>query len=493
MLFTSLTFLVFLAIVVGIFHALPLHWRPPYLWAASFVFYCSWSLPFALLLLIVSLITTVLGRWIEASASDSARWRLLLTGVLILFTPLLMFKYVSAFGSVLAYSFALDQLGDTLTAAGVLAPIGLSYYTFKLVSYLSDVYWGRLSPSGFIGVAAYASFFPQILSGPIQRAGDFLRQIGPPRPTTQKRFSSGLRLLLFGFFKKMVIADRVGAIIDPIYVNPQAHPDLTVTVATYLFAVQVYADFSGLTDIARGVARLLGIQSPRNFNQPYYAENMQEFWRRWHMTLTDWVRNYIFLPLRMSLRNWGHLGLVVSVFVNMVLVGLWHGPWLTFVIFGLIHGTYVYGSSQTFRRRKAFYDRTPILKAIHVVSGPLITFHMLYVTLPFFRAGNLPDAWASVKKCIAGMLQIGGGLVGTEPFAQTWAHMELKWTPDDLLVIGVGSLTMEIIHALEASQLLGSVHAQLPGTVRWAGYYAMAISILIWGEMGTRQFIYAGF
>lgn len=494
MLFTSLSFLAFLAAVAFVYHLLPLSWRRSYLLAASIAFYCTWSIPFAVLLLAVSALTYTLALRIEAEKDEAGRWRWLLAGIFVLFAPLLVFKYVSGFGSVVTLYLGRAEASKALSAIGLLAPIGLSYYTFKLVSYLTDVYWGRLRASHrFTEVAAYATFFPQILSGPIQRAGDFISQIEAIKPTTTARFVSGLQLLLFGFFKKMVIADRVGVIIDPVYVSPQSYSDITVAVATYLFAVQVYADFSGLTDIARGVARLVGIESPKNFDQPYYAENIQEFWRRWHMSLTNWVRDYVFIPLRMSLRNWGHFGLVLSIFVNMVLVGLWHGPWLTFIVFGMIHGAYVYVSAQTFRRRKALYERTPALKAMHVVTGPLITFHMLYVTLPFFRAGSLPDAWSSLSKCAGGLADFALGLGSLTQLSQAWSRIELKWTQEDLVVVGLAVVVMEIVHTLQARQLLAKLNTQTPGAVRWMVYYGLGISILIWGEMGSRQFIYAGF
>ena len=494
MLFTSLSFLVFLAVVAAVYHALPLGWRLPYLVAASMVFYCTWSIPFALLLLTVSAIAYTLALRIEATDDEGRRWQLARFGILTLFLPLLLFKYVGGFGMIAAQRLGFESAAQTFGTINLLTPIGLSYYTFKLVSYVIDVYWGRLRASPrFLEVAGYVTFFPQILSGPIQRGGDFLRQITRIEPTTTDRFASGLRLLLFGFFQKMLVADRIGVIIDPIYVRPEAHSDLTVAFATYLFAIQVYADFSGLTDIARGSARLLGIDSPRNFDQPFYALNIQEFWRRWHMTLTNWVRDYVFLPLRMSLRNWGEIGLAVSVLANMVLVGLWHGPWMTFIVFGIVHGTYVYLSSQTYRRRRAFYQSKPGLSAVHAVTGPLITFHMVFLTMPFFRAGSLPDAFLSVGKCITGVGGLVRDLASPARLSETLSLVDLKVTGEDLLILTLAIVAMEIIHSLQSRQLLGRVHAQTPSAVRWILYYAMGISILMWGEMGSRQFIYAGF
>ncbi len=494
MLFTSVAFLAFLAVVAALYHALPLPWRLAYLLVASVAFYCTWSVVFAGLLLAVAGVAYWLAIQIEATDDEERRWRLLLIGVVALFLPLLVFKYVGGFGAIATTYLGMNDAAQVLGALHLLTPIGLSYYTFKLVSYLTDVYWGRQAASRrFVEIATYATFFPQIISGPIQRANDFIGQIHRLAPTTTERFASGVRLLLFGFFKKMVVADRIGVLVDPVYVNPQSHSDVTIALATYLFFLQVYADFSGLTDIARGSARLLGLQSPKNFDQPLYGENIQEFWRRWHMTLTNWVREYVFIPLRMSLRNWGELGLAVSVIVNMLLVGLWHGPWTTFIVFGLVHGVYVYVSSQTFRRRRAYYDRVPALKMLHVVSGPLITFHMVYFTMPFFRAGSLPDAFSSVAKCARGVLELLGGTVSAQRAAQAWASIELKGSAEDALVLVLAIVAMEMVHALQARQRLASLGRQTPEPLRWLVYYAFGISILLWGEMGSRQFIYAGF
>src|SRR5215470_7081504 len=349
MLFNSVTFGVFLGVVACAYHLCPLAGRRWLLLAVSCAFYATWSVPFGGLLLAVSAVAFFLANQIAATERDSVRRAWLTAAVVVLFMPLVAFKYWGATRPLFV-----DLLGERwasrLVWVGVAAPVGISYYTLKLVSYVVDVYWGRIQPSRRVSsVALYAAFFPQILSGPIQRAGDFLGQINRIKPTDPALVASGLRLILFGLFEKLVVADRLGVLVDQVYGSPHEHSAAALTLATYAFAFQLFADFSGLTDIAIGAGRVLGISAPPNFDAPFYAENIQEFWRRWHMTLTGWVRDYLFTPVRMALRNWGQWGLAASLMVNMVAVGIWHAPLLTFVVFGLIHGTYVFVSTSTLR------------------------------------------------------------------------------------------------------------------------------------------------
>jgi len=484
MLFNSLAFVLFLS---------PLPWRRWYLLAASYAFYCTWSETFAVLLLGLSAAAFVMAQWIAAASDDGPRRRRLAATVVVLFLPLVALKYWAPFRPVLAAVVG-GPWAAHLVWAGVAVPVGISYYTLKLVSYVVDVYWDRLAPSRqFSAVAAYAAFFPQILSGPIQRAGDFMRQIERIRPTDPELIASGLRLILFGLFEKLVVADRLGGLVDQVYDSPRAHAGLALTVATYAFAFQLYADFSGLTDIAIGAGRVLGITAPPNFDAPFYAANIQEFWRRWHMTLTGWVRDYLFTPLRMVLRDWGQVGLAASLVVNMVAVGIWHVPGLTFVIFGLIHGAYLFGSSLTLRKRERWFRQHPRLDALHAVIGPVITFHMVVATLVLFRASSLGLAWYAFRESCHGLLQMVVQVGHPSQLGALLRGLHLDWSRRDTLVACGAVVVMESLHLLQRRGALPRVIVAVPGWMRWAGYYALALSILLWAQTGSRQFIYAEF
>jgi hypothetical protein len=490
MLFTSLAFLLFLTGVVLVIHFVPPRWRGGCLFVASYGYYCSWSPPFALLLLAVAGIALATARRLQTELREERRRRLMAFGVVVLFVPLVAFKYVGGFGSDLAASLGAEPWARSLRTLALLAPIGISYYTFKLVSYVLDVYWGRLEAAhGFLQVATYAGFFPQIVSGPVQRAGDFLTQLGRPEPVSPRVAAAGLRLILFGLFQKLVVADKVAGVVDQVYASPEAFPPLATAVATYLLALQWYADFSGLTDIAIGAALLLGLTSPPNFDAPFYAENIQEFWRRWHMSLTSWIRDYVFLPLRMSLRNLGELGLFLSLLINMLAVGLWHGPRPALVVLGLLHGTFLYVSVRTWKGRKKLYERSALLGAVHRVTGPLTTFHLLAVTLPLFKAADTAQALDIVLRSVQGLLSVPRALLGE-------ARLELgplAMSAEQALVAAAAVVVMEAVHLLQHHGKLDGLLARAPTAVRWAGYYAMVLAILLWGEFDSRPFIYVAF
>jgi alginate O-acetyltransferase complex protein AlgI len=491
-LFNSLEFLLFLALVVCGYAVCPNAWRRAYLLLASYVFYFTWSVPFAVLLLALTGVAFVVAKQIGAAADEPSRRRCLTAGVVLLFAPLAVLKYLGVVAAAIADLVHQSWWSGHLAGASFAGAVGLSYYTFKLVGYLVDVSWERMEPCReFSALAAYAAFFPQILSGPIQRAGSLVGQLTQGKSASAEMVSSGLRLLLFGFFKKLVVADRLGIVVDQVFAQPQIFSGAVLALGSYLFTLQLYADFSGLTDIAIGSARLLGITSPRNFDCPFYAENIQEFWRRWHMTLTGWLSEYLFTPLRMASRGWGQAGLVVSIVINMVAIGLWHGAAWTFAVFGLIHATYMVASSLTMRQRKRLLVRWRGWQYVHAVLGPLITFNMVAASLVFFRAASVTDAWHVVRGAAAGLVGAvvshglhGGGTVG-------WRH--LKWSAGDVVVLLAALVIMESVHLLQRRRLLSRVVKEIPGWVRWAGYLALGFAILIWGESGSQQFLYVRF
>jgi len=488
-LYNSLEFAVFLAAAVLGYHLCPLAWRRTYLLIASYAFYCTWSIPFAALLLAVSWLAFTLGARMGALPDGRARTAYLWTGVGLLLVPLVAFKYLGGLGAGGGGWLAGSTVGAALVAHFVGA-VGISYYTLKLISYLVDIYWQRSAPCpSFAAVATYAAFFPQILSGPIQRADDFLRQVehlGRPHP---RMVISGLQLLLFGLFEKLVVADRLGVVVDQVYARPEKFTGGVVALATYLFAIQLYADFAGLTDVAIGSARLFGIQSPPNFDSPFYAENIQEFWRRWHMTLTTWLRDYLFTPVRMALRNWGQVGLIVSLVINMVAIGVWHGPRLTFVVYGLVHAAYLVGSSLTLRARTKWLRARPVLQRLHTLIGPLVTFNMVVGSFILFRADTLGQAWHVLRLCLSPLL----ALRGSAAHAHAAGFSALGWTQADAPLAVWAVIVMESVHLLQRRGRLSALVGGMPGWLRWAAYCTLGFSILLWGDTGAKQFIYVRF
>jgi alginate O-acetyltransferase complex protein AlgI len=492
MLYDSLGFAAFLGVVAGLYHLCPPTWRRWYLLAVSYAFYCTWSVPFAFLLVAVTGVAYVLARRVHDATSDTERRLWFNVGLILLLLPLATFKYAAWLGGGLA-SVMGDRAGfSSLQALRLLVPVGISYYTLKLVGYLVDVHLGVQPCGQFSAVATCAAFFPQTLAGPIHRVGDFLQQVGEPKTPRAAMVGSGIRLMLFGLFKKLVLADRLGLIVDQVFARPDAFSGLILAAASYLYVIQLYADFSGLTDVAIGAGRLFGIDAPQNFNAPFIARSIPEFWRRWHMTLTSWVTDYVFMPLRVALRDLGQVGLAISIMINMLAIGVWHGASWNFVVFGFIHGCYLVVSSLTLRQREKFYDTIGFNK-IHRVTGPIVTFHMVVAAAIFFRASSVRDAWYILGQ-ICGMLfdatvHFGRGV--TAGIAS--GAVQLNWRVEDACVAAGAAVLMETVHLLRRDGRSVSAALALPPWVRLGGCYALALAILLWGQSESKQFIYAQF
>jgi alginate O-acetyltransferase complex protein AlgI len=493
MLYNSLEFLAFLGVVAAVYQLCPLAWRRCYLLLVSYAYYCTWSVPFAFLLLADAGIAYTLAQRIGNATSDRERSGWLYTGIALLLLPLVTFKYTPWLSGITVLVAGERSWTASVRAISVLAPVGISYYTLKLVSYIVDVYLGRVESCGpFWIVATYPAFFPQILAGPIQRAGDFLEQFRESRAVRAGMVASGLRLMLFGLFKKLVLADRLGLIVDPVFARPSAFSAPVLALASYLFAIQLYADFSGLTDIAIGTGRLFGIEAPQNFDAPFLAPNIAEFWRRWHMTLTSWLTDYAFMPLRIMLRDLGRVGLAVSLMVNMLGVAIWHGASLNFVVFGIIHGCYMIVSTLTMQFREQLYKVTRWTR-IHYVSGPFVTFHLFVVAAMVFRANDLKDAWYICERVGRMLLEVvlhggRGATLGVVP-----GVLQLHFRVEDACIATAAAVVMETVHVLRRGGRSASVVLGVPPWLRLGACYALGVAILLWGQSESKQFIYAQF
>jgi len=472
MLFNSFDFILFLGAATVAFHYTPYSWRKYHLIIFSYLYYFSWSAGHALLLFGVSLTAYFTGLGVERAASEEGKKKSMALGVLLLAGVLFVFKYFNDFADFAAP-------GEGPVFYRILIPVGISYYTFRLISYVVDVYWGKITAERDLAAfTAFAAFFPHILSGPIHRAETFLPQLKKAGPVPYLMLTSGMRLILFGFFKKLVIADRLGIFVDTIYASPGNYNSLAILLAAYGFMIQLYADFSGLTDIARGSTRLLGFESPKNFDLPFYAPNIQQYWRRWHMSLTQWLGDYVFMPLRMKFRNFGNTGLVLAILINMTAIGLWHGARTTYLAFGLLHGIYMIGSALTLKRRDQFYKAHPLLARGRTLWGPLITFHLVILASIFFRAESLSGAW----EMISGIAALDLSKAGPMFFAKR-----------EILILAVGGVIMEIVHYLESKgRIRGAYYSQAPW-MRWAVLYGFTFFILGFGEFNSHNFIYFEF
>jgi alginate O-acetyltransferase complex protein AlgI len=386
-------------IVVYLVHWLLNPFRTPwklFMIAASYFFYAWWDWHFVFLLGGFSVIAQ-LGALAVHRGSDPARRRTaVIVAVAAGLAPLAWFKYYGFFS--LSADNALGSMGleSPLPLLQILLPVGISFYTFMGISYIVDVYRRQLEPAGWLDTFLYLSFFPHLVAGPIVRGGELFPQIAKRRDPKHVDFSRAAYLIFAGLFKKVVLSSYLAtAIVDPVFGDPGAHSSLEILVAVYGYAVQIYADFSGYTDIAIGIALLLGFEFPQNFDRPYTARSLQDFWRRWHITLSRWLRDYLYIPLGGSRR--GKRRTYINILITMLLGGLWHGAAWIFVIWGGIHGLgQVIGHARRDRRAALGIPEpadTPRRRAVE----RLVTFHIVCLGWIFFRSGSLGGAFAMLK------------------------------------------------------------------------------------------------
>jgi D-alanyl-lipoteichoic acid acyltransferase DltB (MBOAT superfamily) len=365
-----------------------------------------------------------------------------------------------------------------------IVPLGISYYSFKLISYLLDVYWGKMEPAQrLIPFAGYVAFFPQIIAGPIQRSEDFLSQVGGAGTVLP-----GILRIAWGLAKKLIIADHLAPAVNYVYTHVTGLHGAW-SIGFYLWPLQLYADFSALTDIAIGTGRLFGIEGPENFNRPFTATTISDYWRRWHMSLTNWLGDYVFTPLRMTTRNLGNLGLVLSLTINMLAIALWHGISWGYFLFGVIHSVYLVADSLSARSRKRLSKQHPQWEGPRHLLGWFITFHCVCLALVFFRAASISDAlylirhtWSNLSD-FSGVLQ-PNGLNSARTFA-----------------IGLaGYAVLEICERYRPDRWLAQIRTSGPRYLRWSLYasaacaLAIGFALLVAASAGPKNpFVYAVF
>jgi alginate O-acetyltransferase complex protein AlgI len=394
MLFNSLKYALFLPIVVALYWASPKRFRVPILLIASYIFYMSWRPAFILLILALTIINYFFGLQIAKVQARKKAW--LIAAIITNLSTLAWFKY--------AY-FIDDTIGQLLLPFGVhfaklpfdiILPLGISFFVFEFIHYVTDVYRGSAPITNFLSFALFASFFPTQIAGPIKRFQDFIPQFLSPPKFKVETFDSGVSLILIGLFKKVLIADNLSLFVQGGFSHPNLFTGLDLWIFTYAFAFQIYFDFSGYTDIARGSSMLFGYKVPINFNLPYLASNIAEFWHRWHISLSTWLRDYLFIPLGGS--RCSRLLCSRNLLITMTLGGLWHGAAMHYVAWGIFHGLCLVAHREfKFLREKASPAFAEMLS--NAFSSPLgkclctlATFQTVCIGWVLFRAENIGSA-----------------------------------------------------------------------------------------------------
>ncbi len=530
--FISVTFLFFLAIVFGIYFLAPQRWRWIVLLVASYVFYAFSALWMLVILVITTVITygfgILLGRenqrfeqqkstqfsgfsteQIKGEKSRHQRIKrgIVAGGLLLVFSILIALKYSDFLALNFHHLFQVIGIRSELTAYSWLLPLGISFYTFQSAGYLIDIYRGKIMPElNLAKLALFVSFFPQIIQGPISRYSELAQQLYVPHDFDYTRVKFGLQLILWGYFKKLVIADRAAVLVNTIFDNPSDYQGTMLFVGAFFFCIQIYGDFSGGIDIARGVSQVLGISLPDNFLRPFFAVSVSDFWRRWHITLSNWMRDYIFYPLSLS-RGFARMGkftrkvfgnslgkkipTVIAMWLTFFLVGIWHGANWKYLMYGIYNGFFIIlgiligpGIGQLTGKFK-IRENHPAWRGVQI----LVTFIIIVFGRFFSRAPTLSvgmEMFGNVFSTFNPRVMIDGSL------------LKLGLNLPGFIVLFISVFILITVDVLQEKGLrIRKRIARFPMVVRWVFYLVGVLSILVFGiygiEYDAARFIYRGF
>ncbi|MDH7446577.1 MBOAT family O-acyltransferase [Aquimarina sp. 2201CG14-23] len=446
---------------------------------ASSLFFYAWAdWRFLLLLLGSTLINYFLGRKIYSVPEDRKKSIFLYIGLIFNVGLLLYFKYFNFFYEGFYDILNVFGVASDYSTLHILLPLGISFFTFQTLGYLVDVFNEEIEPSNnLLEFSVFVTFFPKILSGPIERAASFIPQIQEKKTLTYAVFVDGLRQILWGLFAKIVIAENCAAIANPIFNNYEDQSGSVLFLGTFFYAIQLYADFSGYSNMAIGVSKLFGIQLMRNFATPFFSTNISDFWRKWHISLTTWMMDYVFTPLSFTLRRHQKKGLVISIIATFVLVGFWHGANWTFVVYGLLHGIYfiplVYSGKMN---SSEIVAKGRVLPSIKEVFKMLTLFVLIMLTDVFFRADSVTHAFDYFNRIFSKSILDFPAVIFTTTALTTMGLVGL------FVMIEWGN--REKKHDFE----IGNYNVYL----RWFAYIAVFLLILFFGR-SSETFIYFQF
>lgn len=477
MLFNSFTFICFFIAVVLLHYILPHKWRFPLLLIASYLFYMAWRPGLIVLILFSTFLNFIISRAIADTSSLSRKKWLFVLSLIINFGLLFIFKYLVLINHSFMFLFTALQLHYPVPDFDVILPMGISFFTFQAASYTFDVYRGDMKPErNFFRLSLFITFFPQLVAGPIERADSLLPQLFTKKKLDWNNIAIGAKYLLFGYFKKAVVADRLSVMVNSVYNAPHYYDGLPLIVATAFFAFQIYCDFSGYSDIAVGSARMLGINLMQNFRQPYLSQSIREFWQRWHISLSTWFKDYLYFPLGGSRVT--KLRHNINLFITFVVSGMWHGANWTFFIWGVLHGFY------------QIIGNTVRLPG-HAILKPaklLATFCLVTFAWIFFRANTTADAFY-----IAGHLWTGFRSWGDVQYIyNALSHMGVTFLE---LLINIALVVLLILtDFIGGKKHVVTVLEEAPGISRFIFYLLMALLILSLGVYyNAGEFIYFQF
>jgi alginate O-acetyltransferase complex protein AlgI len=490
MLFNSIGFLLFFPLVTALYFATPHRLRWLQLLLASCWFYMAF-VPIYILILAFTIVVDYTAGILIARNSGRRRLAWLTSSLVANIGVLGAFKYCN---------FMIDNVNHLAAAIGwnaplpllqILLPIGLSFHTFQAMSYTIEVYRGHQPAERHLGIyALYVMFYPQLVAGPIERPQNLLPQFREVHVFDADRVFAGLARMLWGMFIKVVIADRLAMIVNQVYDHPERYHAAALVWATWFFAIQIYCDFSGYSNIAVGAAQVMGFSLVENFNRPYFATSIGEFWRRWHISLSTWFKDYLYVTLggsRVTTRRW-----CVNLMIVFLVSGLWHGAAWTFVVWGALHGGYLVIAVMTTSLRNRLVSkcgldsRSDLLAPLRV----FVTFNLVAFAWIFFRANSLSDAMLIVRRLMAGA---GYAVEHAGSIARNVVPSIDPFSRNELALAVLLILILQLAHLFQRDRPFTAALAARPVWARWTAYYSMLLLILSIGLFGSQSFIYFQF
>ncbi len=482
MLFNSIDFAVFLPVVFLVYWFVAnknIRLQNAWILVTSYVFYGWWDWRFLSLIIFSSMVDYLVSQQMSGTQNDSRRKALLTCSVAVNLGLLGLFKYYDFFAVSLSEAFTLLGTPLDVSRLNILLPVGISFYTFQTLSYSIDVYRRKIEPSrDFFAFFAYVSFFPQLVAGPIERASNLLPQFDKKRVFNYAQASDGMRQILWGFFKKIVIADNCATYVNQIFDHHLEYSGVILVLGAVLFAFQIYGDFSGYSDIAIGTARIFGFSLMRNFAFPYFSRDIAEFWRRWHISLSTWFKDYLYIPLGGSQGSrWQK---VLNTFIVFVVSGMWHGANWTFLFWGFLNACYFLPLLLTERNRKHLDVIRPTrwLPSMKETSQILLTFSMTTLAWIFFRANSLTHAWEYLSRIFASPYISNPG----------FSSQTVTFGVFMLLI-----MSLVVVEWLQRDKQHGLQIHSWPLALRHGAYLATIFAILIYGNFSNNEFIYFQF
>lgn len=500
MLFNSFEFLIFFPLVTILYYILQHKYRWFLLLSASCYFYMAFVPIYILILGATIVIDYFAGIYIE-NAEDKKRTLFLTISLIANIGVLAVFKYYNFINDNITILTNFLGHSNQIPYLNILLPIGLSFHTFQAMSYTIEVYRGNQKAEKHFGIySLYVMFYPQLVAGPIERPQNMLRQFYEKHSFNPSNIAEGLKLMMWGFFKKIVIADRLAIYSNEVFNNTTEYTGFFLITAVIFFTFQIFCDFSGYSDIALGSAQVMGFKLMKNFDLPYSARSITDFWRRWHISLSTWLKDYLYIDIALKRRNWGNYGIAYALIITFFISGLWHGASWTFVIWGLLHGLALSYEILTKKWRKNLSKKIPdfIFNKLTV----FLTFAFCAFTYIFFRANNLTDASYIITNMFKGIIpqlrDIGwaikaflSGEIGLD--FDVLRNGSIIGTFREFLFSFSLIIMMELIHYLHRKYNLKALLSNQKTPLRWSFYYLVVIFIILTGIFQTNTFIYFQF